>query len=1744
MNTITKTSLIGLIMTTLAFGLILPAQLAQAAIFEPGFEKEQVTDGLVLGVAMAHAPDGRIFIAEKSGTVKVVKNDALLSTPVITLTDVNTFGDRGLIGIALDPDFATNGYMYLSYTYENSPGLNFGGEKTGRVVRVTVIGDTASEASKVVLLGTEGGSPSLPSCENYPVTADCIPSDSSSHSVGDLAFGPDGKLYASLGDGASFDFIDPRALRAQNLDSLAGKVVRINTDGTAPSDNPYYDGDPNSNRSKVYSFGHRNQYRLTFHPVTGQLFGGDVGWSDWEEVNRLLPGANYGWPCWEGNATTTYNCTASGMTMGTYVYAHNAAGAGSIAVGDFPANSAYPASYDNTMFIGDYAQNWIKLLELDANGNITDVRDFMDDPMGPVDLVTGIDGNVYYISIYTGELMRITHTSGNRKPVVEIDATPTSGLAPLAVTFSSAGSYEPDGDNFTYFWDFKDGATSSDANPSHTYTVNGSYDATLTITDEFGASAAKSITITVGNQAPTASIDLPASGSLYQIDTMVPFAGSATDPEDGTLGSAAFDWDIILHHNTHTHVLQQFSGTTSAEFFAPDHSSTDVYIEIILTVTDSAGLTDTDNVFMYLDSGAGAGNLIINPSVETPGDGAQSNMPLSWLNGWYGVLDVTFTYPVPGFEGDDAIKVEVSNYGGTGNAKWFFSPVFVTPGEDYLFSNQYTATLPTIQVAEFGFPNGTKSYELIAELDATSTPTFVENTITIPAGVETMTVFHEVYGNGELVTDDYSLTLVQGSSTPDTTPPTVSITNPADGSTASGTISVSADATDNVAVDHVHFFIDGTEFGSDMTAPYDFLLDTTLYTNATYTLEAVAHDSSGNVATSAPVAITVDNATSTPDTEAPTVTFTNLVGGETLSGNFVVTADATDNTGVTSVGLIIDGVHIFHDYAAPYELPWDTTSYADGTHTVQVHADDGAGNRGTTTVLTVTVDNSTSTITNLISNGDLEIENGSEPLDWFANTWGNHTATFTYPVVSHDGSNAARLDITDYPFPSGSGDSKWIHQTVPVTPGTEYTYSDYYRSDTISDLIGQYTLSGGGYHYFGPAKEIQPTATWQTVTATFTPPVDATHVTIFHLISAEGFLEIDDAMLYVSGTSTPSETNPPVVEFLNPLDGQTVSGTVNVTASSSDDTAVTYIFYAVDGAPQTGNITEAPYAWSWDTTQWPDGEHFLKATTHDPFGNNTAETITVTIDNSSPPASNMILNPSLENGSSTPDNWTTLAYGTNDAAFTYPVTGSEGADAGRIDITSHTDGAAMWRHDAVTVSAGQVYTFSHAYRSDIDTVLGIEYIMSDTSVVNTGLANVFANTSWTNQTFTIVPPTDAVSMTILHSMSDEGFLEIDDYSLATGTPDAFDNGKISFTFDDGWYSQYSNAAPILNAGGIDSTFYIVSDFTANAGESELVVNGGLETVASSTGDPYGWHRGGWGNNTRTYEYPVASPYGTNAAKVAITDYTDGDTKWFYDDVTVSPDTDYTISGYYNSNIASQVLIRYTLDDTSVQYVYVNDYASTGGVWDRWEHTFTTPTNAVSMTVFHVIYGVGELTIDNLSLHDVQTYVTIEDVLAMQDDGHEIASHTITHPDLTTLSTPAATTEIEDSKSDLLGFGFTGVETLAYPLGAYNPSIQSITDTAGYLGGRSIERGYNTKGTDKFALRVQQIDRTTTLADVQGWTADAEANDLWLILMFHQVDDNLAATLGVDPALFQQIVDHVNAITLDTITVSEGIGLMN
>lgn len=386
---------------------------AAVAALPTGFVQGIVASGLDLPTAFAFLPDGRILVALKGGVVRVIKNGALLPTPLIDISDrVNDYWDRGLIGIGADPNFASNGFVYLYYTYEHN-AADYEGTKTARLSRVTVSGDTASRSSETPILGSVVGS----SCNNFPAGADCIPTDGPGHSTGAIHFAADGTMFVTAGEGAHWNTVVDDALRAQDLNSLGGKVLHVTRNGAGISSNPFWNGDASANRSKVWAYGVRNAYRFGLRPSDGMPFIGDVGWSKWEEVDAVPAGSNLGWPCYQGPELSGYQnkplcktliAQGPGAVRGPMIsYTHDGMSA-AVTGGAFYTGTSFPSQYRGAYFYGDYARDWIRYVTVSAAGNVTSGPfDLTTTGDAPVDIEMGPDGHLYYLSIFSGQLRRI-----------------------------------------------------------------------------------------------------------------------------------------------------------------------------------------------------------------------------------------------------------------------------------------------------------------------------------------------------------------------------------------------------------------------------------------------------------------------------------------------------------------------------------------------------------------------------------------------------------------------------------------------------------------------------------------------------------------------------------------------------------------------------------------------------------------------------------------------------------------------------------------------------------------------------------------------------------------------------------------------------------------------------------------------------------------------------------------------------------------------------------------------------------------------------------------------------------------------------------------------------------------------------------------------------------------------------------------------------------------------------------------
>ncbi|MDB6110147.1 MAG: glucose/sorbosone dehydrogenase, partial [Pedosphaera sp.] len=344
-------------------------------ILPPGFGASVLATNLTLPTAMEFAPDGRIFVCEQRGQVQIIKGGTKLPSPFLSLP-VTTEDDAeaGLLGIAFDPNFASNNYVYVYYTV---PGSYFPPQTLphNRISRFTAQGDSAPTNTEFILL------------ELDPLTT------AQQHNGGALHFGPDGKLYAGVGD-------DGNGTNSQSLTNLLGKILRINPDGSIPSDNPFFLATTDKNRA-IWALGLRNPFSFAFHPQTGRLLINDVGLSTWEEINEGHAGSNYGWPNVEGPAAN------AAYQDPIFAYGHSGTNGGCAIVGGVfyaPTQSNFPSAYAGNYFFADYCNGWIRRL---TNGDSP--ADFVTGLPGIVGLQVGPDGALYALAHgFSSSLYRIS----------------------------------------------------------------------------------------------------------------------------------------------------------------------------------------------------------------------------------------------------------------------------------------------------------------------------------------------------------------------------------------------------------------------------------------------------------------------------------------------------------------------------------------------------------------------------------------------------------------------------------------------------------------------------------------------------------------------------------------------------------------------------------------------------------------------------------------------------------------------------------------------------------------------------------------------------------------------------------------------------------------------------------------------------------------------------------------------------------------------------------------------------------------------------------------------------------------------------------------------------------------------------------------------------------------------------------------------------------------------------------------
>jgi glucose/arabinose dehydrogenase/PKD repeat protein len=647
----------------------LPAPAAAAPeVIPPGdYQQVQLATGAAeLGEPMSLAvlPDRSVLHTARDGTVR--HTDAAGNTKVAGKLDVYTHDEEGLQGIAADPGFTTNRYVYLYY----SPKLS---TPAGDAPVTGTAADFAPWKGHLNLsrFTLRADNTLDPASEKVVLE---VPNDRGQccHVGGDIDFDAAGNLYLTTGDdtnpfdSAGYAPIDERTNRnpqfdaqrsSANTNDLRGKLLRIKptADGgyTVPAGNLFAPGTPNT-RPEIYAMGFRNPFRMSVDRTTGTVYlgdyGPDAGGTDpgrgpggQVEFNRITAPGNYGWPYCTGTNTTAetyneytfpsgpsgarYDC-AGGPTNNSFRNTGQSklppakpswirygldgsppefGGGSESPMGgevyryDPNLNSPvkFPQSLDGRFFAAEYGRQWIKAIEVKADGSYGTIEDFPWNGTQVMDTDFGPDGALYVLDYGTGSnnqaLYRVEYIAGgNRNPVARAAADKTSGALPLTVEFTSRGSADPEGKALTYHWNFGDGATSTEADPSHTYTTKGTYRPTLTVRDPEGLTGTASLVITAGNTAPTVTLQTPTDGRLFSFGDTVPFRVQATDPEDGTVDCAKVKVTYLLGHDSHTHAITSTTGCTGTITVPQDgehDSAANLYGVFDAEYTDSGGLT-------------------------------------------------------------------------------------------------------------------------------------------------------------------------------------------------------------------------------------------------------------------------------------------------------------------------------------------------------------------------------------------------------------------------------------------------------------------------------------------------------------------------------------------------------------------------------------------------------------------------------------------------------------------------------------------------------------------------------------------------------------------------------------------------------------------------------------------------------------------------------------------------------------------------------------------------------------------------------------------------------------------------------------------------------------------------------------------------------------------------------------------------------------------------------------------------
>ncbi|QQS20266.1 polysaccharide deacetylase family protein [Candidatus Saccharibacteria bacterium] len=491
---------------------------------------------------------------------------------------------------------------------------------------------------------------------------------------------------------------------------------------------------------------------------------------------------------------------------------------------------------------------------------------------------------------------------------------------------------------------------------------------------------------------------------------------------------------------------------------------------------------------------------------------------------------------------------------------------------------------------------------------------------------------------------------------------------------------------------------------------------------------------------------------------------------------------------------------------------------------------------------------------------------------------------------------------------------------------------------------------------------------------------------------------------------------------------------------------------------------------------------------------------------------NLVPNPSVESGTvGSPSSWASGKWGTNTTTFSHKVGGHTGSYALNIKMTAHTSGDAKWYFTPVNVTPNTSYTVSNWYQSTTPTTVAAVVTSTTGAVSYISLGTPAASATWKQNSYTYVTPANAAKMTIYHFIESVGELTVDDYSVAT-----------------------TDTTPPPPPPPV----------TTN-----LIANPSLETSANGTSPNY-WYYSKWGTNTTSFKYATIGHTGSRSAEITTTAFSNGGSHWMYDSIAVTPGKVYEFSHWYKSSVMTPMYIRLTMQDGSVKETWLGD-AQASSSWTPYSTRITAPANASRIAVFQSLRTVGTLATDDYSFREVTPvpysraivsvsfddgwanqytaarpvlnglgfkstfyaisgtlnttyYMTGAQAKSLHTDGHEIASHSVTHSNFTNLSATQMTNEFANSQIALQNLLGAPVTSFAYPYGAYTTANLNTGKTY-YNNQRSIDPGYNYRDAiDATKLKAIVVTNAMTTAEVQNLIDNAIAQKSWLILTYHEI----------------------------------------